>query len=88
MTPRLTTTSRRGRLHRSLIVLLAAGGLLAVALTTTPQPADDPAHQVILFPDRDFVSATGYAPDTPVTVTVTRGVPGTIVATATESGVW
>lgn len=83
MTSRLITTSGRGRLHRPLVVLLAAGGLVAGAVSSTAHAAVDAAHQVILFPDRDFVSATGYAPGVPVSVTVTRGVPGTIVATAT-----
>lgn len=86
MTPRLITNLRRGRLHRPL-VLLAAGGLLAGAVSSTAHAAVDANHQVILFPDRDFVSATGYAPLAPVTVTVTRGVPGTTVATATVTPV-
>jgi hypothetical protein len=62
----------------------AAGTLLASAAIATPAMAAEPpapGHEIISFPQRDFVSASGYAKDVPAYVQVIRA--GHVVATST-----
>jgi len=68
------------------LALGAAGTLLltSAAVATPAMAAEPPApgHEVISFPARDFVSASGYAPGVSAFVQVIRG--GHVVATSTE----
>src|ERR687890_2678975 len=62
----------------------AVGTLLASAAIATPGMAAEPpaaGHEVISFPQRDFVSASGYTPGVPAYVQVIRA--GHVVATST-----
>jgi len=62
----------------------AVGTLLASAALATPTMAAEPpaaGHEVISFPQRDFVSASGYAKGVPAYAQVIRA--GHVVATST-----
>ena len=59
---------------------LVAGALVAPAAIAVPAMAAEPpalGHEVISFPSRDFVSASGYTKDVPATVQVRRLNPAT-----------
>jgi hypothetical protein len=59
---------------------LVAGALVAPAALAVPAMAAEPpalGHEVISFPSRDFVSATGYTKDVPAIVQVRRRNPAT-----------
>jgi hypothetical protein len=66
------------------LALGAAGALVASGLAAAPSTAAEPpapGHQVISFPQRDFVSATGYVEGVDAYVEVIRG--GVAIAIST-----
>jgi hypothetical protein len=83
-TPEQHCFTRRSGSRRRVVI---AGAALAAAFTTSlgvlGASAVTPVapHNITVFPDRDFVSAEGYAPGTPVTITA-KGVSTTVVADA------
>jgi hypothetical protein len=59
---------------------LVAGAIVAPAALAVPAMAAEPpalGHEVISFPSRDFVSATGYTKDVPAIVQIRRRNPDT-----------
>jgi hypothetical protein len=69
------------------VALAAAGALLlAASITGSAMAAEPPAagHQIISFPQRDFVSATGYAAGVDAYVEVLRGGVGIAVSTPVQ----
>jgi hypothetical protein len=76
----VTQTKSRAR----KLALGAVGTLLASAAVAAPAMAAEPpapGHEVISFPQRDFVSASGYVQGVPAYVQVIRG--GVVVASST-----
>ena len=68
--------SHNSRSSAGKLALGAAGALLASAFLAAPSIAAEPpapGHQIISFPQRDFVSATGYVQGVDAYVEVIRG---------------
>jgi hypothetical protein len=69
-------TTKRSTNSRRKLALGAAGTLVASGLAAAPALAAEPpapGHQIISFPQRDFVSATGYVQGVDAYVEVLRG---------------
>ena len=79
---RAWATLRSGLLASTMLVSSLSGNAVLGAAPVRAQAAPPPAstinnppaapHQILVFPQRDFVSASGYAPDDLVVVSVTH----------------